>query len=189
MWSVVIAAAFVLGFSWRNRNPPTVGAMGLTLKVESQRALPSPIASPPAVAPSVDPEKALPESDSAGTPKILARELVNLPRVTGIQHWSEANASRVVIACESQLQYEAHRLTDPDRIFFDFPHTRLAPGLAGESVTMDDPVLKQIRVAQTVVGVTRVVLETKGKALYSAKRELNPSELIIELRTLHPTEH
>ena len=38
------------------------------------------------------------------------QELSKLPRITGIRHWSSADASTVVIDLEDQVQYEAHHL-------------------------------------------------------------------------------
>ena len=52
-----------------------------------------------------------------------------LARVTGIRHWSSADSSTVVLDLEDQVQYEAHRLANPDRIYFDLHDTSLAPEL------------------------------------------------------------
>ena len=46
------------------------------------------------------------------------------------------------------MKYEAGRVPDPDRIFFDLPDTKLASVLVGKSFDVQDGFLKKIRVAQ-----------------------------------------
>ena len=89
-----------------------------------------------------------------------------MPRVTGIRHWSSADSSTVVLDLEDQVQYEAHRLASPDRIYFDLHDTSLAPEFAGKTIEIGDALLARVRVAQPVSGLTRVVLETKGNSNY-----------------------
>ncbi len=110
------------------------------------------------------------------------RELSKFPLVTGIQHWSSADSSTVVLNLEDQVRYEAHRLANPDRIYFDLHDTQLASNLAGKSIEVGDALLKRIRVAQPVTGVTRIVLETKANTDFSVSLEPNPYRLVVEVR-------
>jgi N-acetylmuramoyl-L-alanine amidase len=107
-----------------------------------------------------------------------------LPKVTGIRHWSNADASTVVIDLEDQAPYEAHRLTSPDRIYFDLHDTVLAPDLIGKTIEVGDPLLSRIRVAQPMTGVTRVVLETNGSSNFSVSLEPSPYRLVVEVRKI-----
>ena len=102
-------------------------------------------------------------------------------QVTGIHNSSTADASTVVIDLEDQVQYEAHALDNPPRIYFDLQETKMAPGLLNQNIVVDDVFLKRIRVAQPVPDVTRVVLETKGEADFSVKLDSNPYRLSIEV--------
>lgn len=104
--------------------------------------------------------------------------------VTGIRHWSAAESSTVVIDLQDQVQYEAHRLNDPERIYFDLHDTALPAGLANKSITVQDALLVRVRVAQPVSGITRVVLETKLASDYSVSLEQNPYRLVVEVRKL-----
>ncbi|MGH9512554.1 MAG: N-acetylmuramoyl-L-alanine amidase [Terriglobales bacterium] len=113
---------------------------------------------------------------SEGTPSI--------PEITGIRHWSSADSSTVVIDLEDQVQYEAHRLTNPERIYFDLLDTKLAHGLFGKVIEVNDPVLQRIRIAQPKEGVTRVVLDTKGASNYSVSMEQDPDRLVVEVGKL-----
>jgi N-acetylmuramoyl-L-alanine amidase len=117
-------------------------------------------------------------TNSPATP----RELSKFPMVTGIQHWSSADSSTVVLNLEDQVQYEAHRLANPDRIYFDLHDTQLASNLAWKSIEVGDALLKRIRVAQPVTGMTRIVLETKAKTDFSVSLEPNPYRLVVEMR-------
>lgn len=112
-----------------------------------------------------------------------APKLGILPLVTAVHGVPSANSSTVVIDLEDQVQYEAHTLNNPDRIYFDLHDTRIAPALANQTINLDnDPFLKRIRIAQPVDGVTRVVLETKGAVeLGTVRLDPNPYRLNIEV--------
>ena len=104
------------------------------------------------------------------------------PQVTGIRHWSTPTSSTVVVDLEDQVEYEAHSLENPPRMYFDLHDTRMAPGLANQSLAVtDDPFLRRVRMAQPVEGITRVVLETKRVAEFSFSLDSNPYRLIIEV--------
>jgi N-acetylmuramoyl-L-alanine amidase len=130
--------------------------------------------------PSVD---SYPPIASENDPVSNTREkLAVLPQVTGIRHWSSAASSTVAIDLKDQVQYEAHRLSQPERIYFDIHDTALAPGLFGKTIEVGDELLVRIRVAQPMPGVSRVVLETKGGSNFSVSLESNPYRLLVELR-------
>jgi N-acetylmuramoyl-L-alanine amidase len=115
------------------------------------------------------------------------RELAEFPMVTGIQHWASADSSTVVLNLADRVQYEAHRLANPDRIYFDLHDTQLGSNLAEKSIAMGDALLKRIRVAQPVTGMTRIVLETKTKSDFSVSLETNPYRLVVEVRKVGRT--
>jgi len=102
-------------------------------------------------------------------------------RVTGIRYWSTADYTRVAIDVDSEVKYEAGRVPDPDRIFFDLPETRLVSTLVGKSFDVQDGFLKKIRVAQYQRDATRVVLEVDDVTEYSAFLLPNPYRLIIDI--------
>jgi N-acetylmuramoyl-L-alanine amidase/putative methionine-R-sulfoxide reductase with GAF domain len=131
-----------------------------------------------AAAPALDaPSDSSSESATPQSPSKLAR-------ITGIRHWSSADSSTVVLDLEDQVQYEAHRLANPDRIYFDLHDTALAPELFGKTIDVGDSLLARVRVAQPVAGLTRVVLETKGNSDFSVSLEPNPYRLVVQVRKL-----
>ena len=104
------------------------------------------------------------------------------PQVTGIRHWFSKDSSTVVVDLEDQVQYEAHSLDNPARIYFDLHDTKMAAGLMNQSIDVNDTFLKRVRMAQPTEGVTRVVLETKRDAEFSVSLDPNPYRLTIEVR-------
>lgn len=105
-----------------------------------------------------------------------------LPLVTGVRHWSTPIYTRVAIDLQDEVQYEASRVPNPDRIFFDLHGARLSPELIGKSVEVtDDGFLKRIRVAQFSNDVTRIVLDVSNVSEYSAFLLPNPWRLIIDV--------
>jgi N-acetylmuramoyl-L-alanine amidase len=110
-----------------------------------------------------------------------------LPLVTGIRHWSTPVYTRVAIDLQDEAQYEASRVPNPDRIFFDLHGTRLAPELVGKSVDVtDDGFLKRVRAAQFSNDVTRIVLDVSDVSEYSAFLLPNPWRLIIDVHGKKP---
>jgi N-acetylmuramoyl-L-alanine amidase/putative methionine-R-sulfoxide reductase with GAF domain len=122
--------------------------------------------------------------DENDTSPTTPEEAGVLPRVTGIRHWSSGESSTVVIDIQDQVQYEAHRLPKPERIYFDLHDTTLGAGLSNRTITVNDALLQRVRVAQPVAGVTRVVLETNGATDFSVSLEPNPYRLVVEVRKL-----
>ncbi|HEV2698047.1 MAG TPA: N-acetylmuramoyl-L-alanine amidase, partial [Terriglobales bacterium] len=105
------------------------------------------------------------------------------PQVTGLRHWASGDTSTVVVDLQDQVQYEAHSLDNPSRIYFDLHDTKIGPGLSNnENIEVNDALLKRLRMAQPVEGVTRVVLETSAHAEFSVSLDPNPYRLTIEVR-------
>jgi N-acetylmuramoyl-L-alanine amidase len=103
-------------------------------------------------------------------------------QVSGIRHWSTPNYTRVAIDLGDDVTYEAGRVPNPDRIYFDLHGTRLAQSLVGKTFTVtDDGFLKQVRAAQFSNDVTRVVLDVNDVTEYSAFLLPNPYRLIIDI--------
>ncbi len=192
---VVIAALLGATWWWKLKNAQIGSAMVQSAPQPSATAVSSganPIASSPnmpssanaavAEGAALSPQLAAATADESGD--ATEQDATTLPRVTGIRHWSSADSSTVVLDLQDQVQYEAHRLAAPDRIYFDLHDTALAPDLAGKSIDVGDALLTRIRVAQPVAGMTRVVLETKANSNFSVSLEPNPYRLVVEVRKL-----
>jgi N-acetylmuramoyl-L-alanine amidase len=102
--------------------------------------------------------------------------------VTGIRHWSTATYTRVAIDLGDAVTFQAARVPNPDRIYFDLHGAKLGPELVGKSFSVtDDGFLKRIRAAQSSPDVTRVVLDVNDVTEYSAFLLPNPYRLIIDI--------
>jgi N-acetylmuramoyl-L-alanine amidase len=117
-------------------------------------------------------------------PTDIKQQLSVLPQVTGIRHWNSSEGSTVVLDLQEQVQYEAHRLTDPVRIYVDLHDTSLAPALNGKNIEIGDAMLMRVRLAQPMPGVTRVVLETSAGTNFAVSLEPNPYRLVVQVRPL-----
>jgi N-acetylmuramoyl-L-alanine amidase/putative methionine-R-sulfoxide reductase with GAF domain len=199
---VVIVAAVSGGVWWKLKTAQLGSAMidAQTTRTENMPVKPLSAEAPkenaltPAAAPNANPATAAnasPDaaSDAAEPDSVPAtvQELAKFPRVTGIRHWSSADASTVVLDLEDQVQYEAHRLAGPDRIYFDLRDTQLSPELIGKSIDVGDTFVSRIRVAQPVAGMTRIVLQTKADSTFSVSLEPNPYRLVVEVRRVGAT--
>jgi N-acetylmuramoyl-L-alanine amidase/putative methionine-R-sulfoxide reductase with GAF domain len=194
--AVVVVAVLAAGAWWKLKNAqlgeallqPTHKSVTKAIAVAKQptsavsSATPSNIEAPTTpAAGTAAPGTAATESNGEPT---SPQETSKLPRITGIRHWSSADSSTVVLDLEDQVQYEAHRLSSPDRIYFDLHDTSLAPDVAGKTIEVGDALLARVRVAQPVSGLTRMVLETKGNSNFSVSLEPNPYRLVVQVRKL-----
>ena len=163
--SLALVLAGVTAWWWQSRRTPSMppghieGRSGLSV-------------TPGASAPQQTGGEALPE---------VAKDIPTR-QIMGIRHWSSADSSTVAIDLQEQVQYEAHRLSNPERIYFDLRDTTLAGGIPG-NMEVGDALLSRIRVAQPTADLTRVVLETKNNPNFSVKLENNPYRLLIEIRS------
>ena len=197
---VIIAMLAGAGIWWKTKNVPLGNAIvnagkatssAITSRISPGEAHPAP--ANPAPATGVNSKIAAnPNANSDGLPDAglqtanssSPQELAKLPHVTAIRHWSSADSSTVVLDLQDQVQYEAHRLTSPDRIYFDLHDTVLAPELSATNIEIGDALLNRVRLAQPLPSMTRVVLETHGNSNFSVSLETNPYRLVVEVRKI-----
>jgi N-acetylmuramoyl-L-alanine amidase len=103
--------------------------------------------------------------------------------VTAVRFWTLNDATRVVIEATGEFVFTSDRVPSPDRIFFDVKGARLRLGSRGpHTIAVGDRLLKQLRIAETQPGVTRIVFDLESLADFSASQLTNPDRLIVELR-------
>ncbi|HYO82879.1 MAG TPA: N-acetylmuramoyl-L-alanine amidase [Bryobacteraceae bacterium] len=104
--------------------------------------------------------------------------------VTAVRHWTLNDVTRVVVETTADFTFAKDRVPNPDRLFFDL--SGMGVRVAGRrvaNVRVNDPRLKQIRVAETQPGVARVVFDLAEGVDFSASQLSNPPRLIVELRS------
>ena len=121
---------------------------------------------------------------AAASPKAVSAKPVS--KVTAIRFWSLGEVTRVSIEVSSDFKFYAERVPKPDRLFFDIKGAR--PAMAEKQmhvIPVGDSLVRQIRVAETQPGVTRVVLDLEDHtplAEYSTSQLANPNRLVVEVR-------
>ena len=186
---VVIVVAFAGGVWWKLKTAHLGSAIVQPAKTQKVPLAPSAATGDQAptaatTSPASEDSSSATDADEPDNSPASAQEISKFPKVTGIRHWSSADSSTVVLDLEDQVQYEAHRLAGPDRIYFDLRDTRLAPELLGKSIEVGDTFVHRVRMAQPVAGMTRVVLETKPNSTFSVSLEPNPYRLVVEVRKI-----
>jgi N-acetylmuramoyl-L-alanine amidase len=101
-------------------------------------------------------------------------------KVTAVRFWTTADTTRVAVEVSAEFKYKSDHLENPPRLFFDVQDAR--PVLTPKIIAVGDRLLKQIRIAETQRGVTRIVLDLEQEADFTASQLSNPERLIIELR-------
>jgi N-acetylmuramoyl-L-alanine amidase len=103
--------------------------------------------------------------------------------VTAVRFWSLGDITRIAVESDGDFSVRSDRLQNPDRLFFDLVGAKPDLGQKGMTVIpVSDKLVKQIRVAETQHGVTRVVLDLECAAEATTSHLDNPNRLIIELR-------
>jgi N-acetylmuramoyl-L-alanine amidase len=103
-------------------------------------------------------------------------------KVSAVRFWSLGDLTRVAIDVSADFKYRTERLTNPDRLFFDIQGARpemIAKGL--HTIPVGDGIVKQIRIAETQPGVTRIVLDLEPHVEFTASQLTSPDRLMIEL--------
>ena len=103
-------------------------------------------------------------------------------RVAGIRYWTMPDCTRISIDLDHDVKYEAQRIGNPDRVYFDLANTRLTSELSGKSFDVEDGFLKQIRVAQYQPDQARIVLDVDSLSDYTSYLLENPPRLVIDVR-------
>jgi N-acetylmuramoyl-L-alanine amidase len=103
--------------------------------------------------------------------------------VTAVRFWSLGDITRIAIESDGDFSIRSDRLENPERLFFDLVGAKPTLGTKGIAVIpVSDTLVRQIRVAETQHGVTRVVLDLERSAEATTSHLDNPNRLIIEVR-------
>jgi N-acetylmuramoyl-L-alanine amidase len=112
-----------------------------------------------------------------------AADRVDPHHITAVRFWSLGDVTRIAIESDGDFSVHSDRLENPERLFFDLSGAKPTLGPKGMTVIpVSDALVRQIRVAETQHGVTRVVLDLERAADASTSHLDNPNRLIIEVR-------
>jgi hypothetical protein len=177
VWVVVLVLTASAGLLWRLR--------------PQHRTVPSNISRPvPAAQSRAEPKSgaAAPGATTTGSKQAISHgaesaEAAAPVQITGLEHMSHKGTTSVVIHLNGKVEYEEHRLSGPERIYLDIPHTQLMPELLGRRSQVNELLVRKIRIAQLMPSVTRLTIETAGYCDY--KIEVTSDHLAIEVKRQH----
>jgi len=114
---------------------------------------------------------------------LFAQPATQVLQVSDVRFWSLTGTTRVAIETTGEFHYKSDHIPNPERLFFDVEGAK--PKGGGRKIQVkqvNDRLLKRIRIAENVPGVTRVVLDLETNVEFTASQLSNPDRLIVELR-------
>lgn len=102
--------------------------------------------------------------------------------VSHVRIWNADNYTRIIIDLGGQAKYQAARISDPDRIYFDIENAKLSNELLHQAIEVPaGGYLKAVRVAQNRSDVVRVVLDVAKVKDYSVFELADPDRLVVDV--------
>jgi N-acetylmuramoyl-L-alanine amidase len=102
--------------------------------------------------------------------------------VSHVRIWNADNYTRIIIELGGQAKYQAARISDPDRIYFDIENARLSSELLHQPIEVPSSgYLKAVRVAQNRSDVVRVVLDVAKVKDFSVFELADPDRLVVDV--------
>ena len=106
--------------------------------------------------------------------------------VRNIRHWVGDSHTRVVIDLSGPTPHTEGRLTDPDRVFFDFHGARPAEELESRAFPIEGSHLRRIRLGVPEEKTTRVVLDFSNIREVTVFPLPDPYRLVVDIHGAPP---
>ncbi len=133
----------------------------------------------PAAAP--PPDTTTPAAPAA-TPPASAADAAGAA-VRAITRSELPRGDRITIELSQEVPFTHGRVSDPDRVYFDFTSATVAQSVADQLRAISSPLVKGVRVGRPVTGVTRVVLDLEGKPRFSAFPLYSPFRVVVDVES------
>ena len=102
--------------------------------------------------------------------------------VSRVRVWNADNYTRIIIELGGKAKYQAARISDPDRIYFDIDNAKLSGALLHDPIEVPSGgYLKAVRVAQNRSDTVRVVLDVAKVKDYSVFELAGPDRLVVDV--------
>ena len=99
-----------------------------------------------------------------------------------VRVWNADNYTRIIIELGGKAKYQAARISDPDRIYFDIENAKLSSELLHDPIEVPSGgYLKAVRVAQNRSDTVRVVLDVAKVKDYSVFELAGPDRLVVDV--------
>lgn len=99
-----------------------------------------------------------------------------------MRHYTGADYTRIVLDFDKEVTFRRNRLSNPDRLYFDFDNTVAYKELTDQNFQVDDGFLKQVRVGQNSFRTARVVLDLKSIENFEVFPLYHPYRLVIDVQ-------
>jgi N-acetylmuramoyl-L-alanine amidase len=133
--------------------------------------------------PSPEPER----QPVAARPESPAETRRDLATLSEVRYWSNEDYTRVVLQLDREVAFERVVLSDPDRIYFDLPQTRVDPRLIDRTYEVNGLFIKRIRLAENRPGLIRVVLDFDRVDQHTVFALYDPFRIVVDTRGDSPT--
>jgi len=87
----------------------------------------------------------------------------------------------ITILLSQPIDYDAHRLDQPDRVYIDLHDAHLARELKGATISINKGGVSRVRLAQTQSDTVRVVLDLEKRFDYAVVAQAEPAALRVKL--------
>ena len=92
----------------------------------------------------------------------------------------------ITILLSQPIEYDAHRLDQPDRVYIDLHDAHLAREIKGATLAINKGGVSRIRLAQTQADTVRAVLDLEKRFDYTAVAQADPAALRVKLTPWAP---
>ena len=99
-----------------------------------------------------------------------------------LRHYTGADYTRIVIDFDKEVSFKRNRLSNPERLYFDFDNTVAMKSMLEQNFDVDDGFLKKIRVGQNTFRKARVVLDLKSIENYEVFALYHPYRIVIDIQ-------
>jgi N-acetylmuramoyl-L-alanine amidase len=163
-------------------------------------AVPSAITTPPVSAPVSPPKQSAAQKpaqnavsvrDSERPTQLISNQALTQvmePPIPGriaelhdIKTWTTPDYTRIVISLDGPVKYQAARVGNPERIYFDLNQAHLSRSVASAGTQVSGDLLKGIRAGQNKDSTVRVVLEVGHIKDYSVFLLRDPYRMVIDV--------
>ena len=105
--------------------------------------------------------------------------------VRAVKFWSLGNSTRIAIEVSDEFRYLKDRLGNPDRMFVDIAGAQARieglPPRGQQVIPVNDKFVRQIRIAESKSGTTRIVLDLEPGVDCTTSQMSDPDRLMIEV--------
>jgi N-acetylmuramoyl-L-alanine amidase len=98
-----------------------------------------------------------------------------------IKTWMTPDYTRIVISLDGPVKYQAARVGNPERIYFDVNQANLTRAAASSNAQVHGDLIKNIRAGQNKDSIVRVVLEVGHIKDYSVFLLRDPYRMVIDV--------